>query len=125
VKHEFDFTGVHVKYDIDLILTKMRQDLIGTKSKSKYDLIRQESNFVGIEMKYKFDLGGIQVKHKCDRTRITIIDNLYTKKFSKLLIRTICSPYYSKNINPIKILQNFTTSWKESLALWSSHTQLA
>ncbi len=39
------------------------------------------------------------------------------KKSSKLLIQTICSPYYSKNINPIKILQNFTTSWKESLAL--------
>jgi hypothetical protein len=32
-KHEFDFIGVQVKYDIDLMLIKMRQDLIGTKLK--------------------------------------------------------------------------------------------
>jgi hypothetical protein len=32
-KHEFDFIGVQVKYEIDLILTKMIQDPIGTKLK--------------------------------------------------------------------------------------------
>jgi len=32
-KHDFDFMGVQVKYEIDLILTKMIQDLIGTKLK--------------------------------------------------------------------------------------------